>query len=64
MQSLHPTYISKANLNKPSILDETDYEAVKSSVYQIQCLTGDETDLADLSIEQLLKLQKKLEQSL
>ena len=64
MNFLEPRHISDAELAKPSLLDENNYRKVKGSVYQLQCWTGDETDLDGLSIKELLSLQKKREKNI
>ena len=58
------TYISTAQLNKPSFLDENSRPAVVGSIDELQGLLGDDTATDGLSLEQLLELHKKLSDEL
>ena len=58
------TYISTAQLNKPSFLDESDRSTVVGSIDELQGLLGDDTATDGLSLEQLLELHKKLSDEL
>jgi hypothetical protein len=56
------------NLNAPlTVIPELDTSCrqdVLNSVYQLQIWTGNDAELRDLSISELLELQTKLEQEL